>query len=76
MLKCLQTHCVWYDVDMDARVMTLWYFLQGITEICFLKMKKCARMVLFDRDEGGGRTRPSWDGMNSYGKRTRGQDHI
>jgi hypothetical protein len=38
---------------MDARVMTLWYFLQGIIEICFLKMKKCARMVLFDRDEGG-----------------------
>ena len=38
---------------MDARVMTLWYFLQGIIELCFLKMKKCARMVLFDRDEGG-----------------------
>ena len=53
MLKCLQTHCVWYDVDMDARVMTLWYFLQGIIEICCLKIKKCARMVLFDRDEGG-----------------------
>ena len=62
---------------MDARVMTLWYFLQGIIEICFLKMKKCARMVLFDRDEGGGGdTGVSWHGMNSYGKRTRGQDHI
>ena len=53
MLKCLQTHCVWYDFDMDARVMTLWYFLQGIIEICCLEIKKCARMVLFDRDEGG-----------------------
>ena len=44
---------IWYNFDMDARVMTLWYFLQGIIEICCLKMKKCARMVLFDRDEGG-----------------------
>ena len=57
MLKCLQTHCVWYDFDMDARVMTLWYFLQGIIEICCLEIKKCARMVLFDRDEGGDRYR-------------------
>ena len=55
MLKCLQTHCVWYDFDMDARVMTLWYFVQGIIEICCLEIKKCARMVLFDRDDGGGR---------------------
>ena len=41
---------------MGARVMTLWYFLQGIIEICCLKIKTCARMVLFDRDEGGGDT--------------------
>ena len=66
MLKCLQTHCVWYDFDMDARVMTLWYFLQGIIEICCLEMKKCARMVLFDRDEGGGDTGVPWHGMNSH----------
>ena len=38
---------------MDARVITLWYFLQRIIEICFLKIKKCARMVLFDKDDGG-----------------------
>ena len=38
---------------MDARVCTLSYFLQGIIEICCLKIKTCARMVLFDRDEGG-----------------------
>ena len=57
MLKCLQTHCVWYDFGMDARVMTLWYFLQGIIEICCLQIKECARMVLFDRDEGGERYR-------------------
>ena len=57
LLKCLQTRCVWYDFDMGARVMTLWYFLQGIIEICCLEIKKCARMVLFDRDEGGGRYR-------------------
>ena len=50
---------------MDARVMTLWYFLQGIIEICCLKMKKCARMVLFDRDEGG-QYRFGWHGMNSH----------
>ena len=46
------------DFGMDARVMTLWYFLQGIIEICCLEIKKCARMVLFDRDEGGGNTGP------------------
>ena len=38
---------------MDARVRTLWYFLQGISAICCLKMQECARMVLFDRGEGG-----------------------
>ena len=56
MLKCWQTQYVWYDLvgfDMGARVMTLWYFLQWVIEICCLKMKKCARIVLFDRDEGG-----------------------
>ena len=43
---------------MGARVMTLWYFLQGFIEICCLEMKTCARMVLFDRDEGG--AIPGW----------------
>ena len=38
-------------------MMTLWYVLQGMIEICCLKIKKCARMVLFDREEGGGRYR-------------------
>ena len=38
---------------MDARVMTLWYFLQGIIEICCLKIRECARMVFFAGDEGG-----------------------
>ena len=60
---------------MRARVSTLSYFLQGIIEIRCLKIRDGARMVLFDRDEGGG-YRLGWDGMNSYGKRTRGQDHI
>ena len=54
---------------MDARVCTLSYFLQGIIEICCLKIKTCARIVLFDRDEGGGDTGPlmickKWDGMH------------
>ena len=40
-------------------MMALLYFLQGIIEICCLKIKKCARMVLFDREEGGGRYRDS-----------------
>ena len=40
-------------------MMTLWCFLQGIIDICCLKIKKCARMVLFDREEGGGRYRGS-----------------
>ena len=63
---------------MRARVSTLSYFLQGIIEIRRFKIRDGARMVLFDRDEGGGggRTRLAWHGMNSYGKRTRGQDHI
>ena len=33
MLKCLQTYCVWYDFDMNARVCTLWYFLQWIIAV-------------------------------------------
>ena len=61
---------------MSARVSTLSYFLQGIIEIRCFKIRDGARMVLFDRDEGGGDTGVSWHGMNSYGKRTRGQDHI
>ena len=60
---------------MRARVSTLWYFLQGIIEIRCFKIRDGARMVLFERDEGGG-YRPGWDGMSSYGKRTRGQDNI
>ena len=47
---------------MGARVMTLLYFLEGIIEICCLEIKACARMVLFDRDEGGGAI-PGWAGM-------------
>ena len=39
---------------MSARVSTLWYFLQGIIEIRCFKIRDGARMVLFDRDEGGG----------------------
>ena len=75
MLKSLQTQCVWYDFGMRARVSTLWYFLHGIIENRRFKIKDGARMVLFDKDEGGD-TGTGWDGMNSYGKRTRGQDHI
>ena len=41
---------------MSARVSTLSYFLQGIIEIRCLKLRDGARMVLFDRDEGGGDT--------------------
>ena len=33
MLKCLQTQCVWYDFDMNARVCTLLYFLQWIIAV-------------------------------------------
>ena len=39
---------------MSARVSTLSYFLQGIIEIRCFKTRDGARMVLFDRDEGGG----------------------
>ena len=39
---------------MSARVSTLSYFLQGIIEIRCFKIRGGARMVLFDRDEGGG----------------------
>ena len=38
---------------MRARVSTLWYFLQGIIAIRCFKIRDGARMVLFDRDEGG-----------------------
>ena len=38
---------------MDARGCTLSYFLQGIIEICCLKIRECARMVFFAEDEGG-----------------------
>ena len=60
---------------MSARVSTLSHFLQGIIEIRCFKIRDGARMVLFDRDEGGG-YRLGWDGMTSYGKRRHGQDHI
>ena len=51
---------------MSARVSTLSYFLQGIIEIRCFKIRDGARMVLFDRDEGGGRYRLAWHGMNSH----------
>ena len=35
-------------------MMTLSYLLQRKIDICCLKINKCARMVLFDRDEVGG----------------------
>ena len=38
---------------MRARVSTLSYFLQGIIAIRRFKTRDGARMVLFDRDEGG-----------------------
>ena len=38
---------------MRARVSTLSYFLQGIIAIRCFKTRDGARMVLFDRDEGG-----------------------
>ena len=53
MLKCLQTQCVWSDFDMNARVCTLWYFLQGIiagddrTSMLKGKNKKNVDFVLF-----------------------------
>ena len=46
---------------MSARVSTLWYVLQGIIEIRCLKIIDGARMVLFDRDEGG--AIPGWADM-------------
>ena len=33
MFKCLQTQCVWYDFDMNARACTLLYFLQGMIAV-------------------------------------------
>ena len=53
MLKCLQTHCVREDSDMNARVCTLWYFLQLIiavddrTSMLRGKNKKHVDFVLF-----------------------------
>ena len=53
MLKCLQTHCVWYDFGINARVCTLWYFLQWIiavddrTSMSRGKNKKNVDFVLF-----------------------------
>ena len=35
-------------------MVTLWYALQWIIDICCLKINRCARIVLFDNDEGGG----------------------
>ena len=53
MFKCLQTQCVGYDFDINARVCTLWYFLQGIiagddrTSMLKGKNKKNVDFVLF-----------------------------
>ena len=47
---------------MRARVSTLSYFLQGIIEIRCFNIRDGARMVLFDRDDGGGRI-PGLAGM-------------
>ena len=53
MLKCVQTHYVWYDFDINARVCTLWYFLQWIiavddrTSMLKGKNKKNVDFVLF-----------------------------
>ena len=33
MFECLQTQCVWYDFDINARGCTLWYFLQWIIAV-------------------------------------------
>ena len=52
-VKCLQTQCVWYDFDINARVCTLWYFLQWIiavddrTSMLRGKNKKNVDFVLF-----------------------------
>ena len=76
MLKCLQTQCVQYEFDMFARVMTLWYPLKWIIGICCLQINKCARIVLFDSDEGGTDTGTGWHGMNLHLGWTRGQNHM
>ena len=53
MFKCLQTQCVGYDFDINARVCTLWYFLQWIiavddrTSMLRGKNKKNIDFVLF-----------------------------
>ena len=53
MFKCLQTHCVRYDFDINARGCTLWYFLQWImavddrTSMLRGKNKKNVDFVLF-----------------------------
>ena len=53
MFKCLQTQCVWYDFDQNARGCTLWYFLQWIiaaddrTSMLRGKNKKNVDFVLF-----------------------------
>ena len=57
-------------------MMTLWCFLQGIIDICCLKIKKCHGMVLFAKDGGGGRYRLGWHGMNLHLGWTRGQNHM
>ena len=38
---------------MGARVMTLWYFLQGIIEICLCQNKKCHFILFFARENEG-----------------------
>ena len=35
-------------------MMTSWCFLQGIIDICCLKIKNCHGMVLFAKNGGGG----------------------
>ena len=57
-------------------MITLWCFLQRIIDICCLKIKECARMVLFDREEGAADTGTPWHGMNLHLGWTRGQNHM
>ena len=45
---------------MSARVSTLSYFLQLIIAIRCFKIRDGARMVLFDKDEGGIQARLGW----------------
>ena len=65
MLKCLQTQCVWYDFDINARGCTLWYFLQWIMAVddrpSMLrgKKKKNVDFVLFFTGYDG-RARMGW----------------